>query len=169
VVLQAIDAKIPVFVLDRNVETDKYTQFVGGDNKLIGRAAGEYAVELLGGPGKAAGNVVEIWGGMGTQPAHDRHDGFHAVTDKASAPLDWRLYMPVSWDDAAAATPEDAAAVRARRRKCQIPDTEHHQPKWRLALDMIDDLMTSGHRPPVIAADAGYGDTTAFRSGLHDG
>lgn len=82
VVLQAIDAKIPVFVLDRNVDTDKYTQFVGGDNKLIGRAAGEYAVELLGGPGKAAGNVVEIWGGMGTQPAHDRHDGFHEFTDK---------------------------------------------------------------------------------------
>ena len=26
--------------------------------------------------------MVEIWGGLGTQPAHDRHDGFHAVTDK---------------------------------------------------------------------------------------
>lgn len=82
VVLQAIDAKIPVFVLDRNVETDKYTQFVGGDNKLIGREAGKYAVQLLGGEGKAAGNLVEIWGGMGTQPAHDRHDGFHEFTDK---------------------------------------------------------------------------------------
>ncbi|RWE71692.1 substrate-binding domain-containing protein, partial [Mesorhizobium sp.] len=82
VVQQVIDAKIPVFVLDRNVDTKDYTQFVGGDNKLIGRAAGEYAVELLGGKGKAAGNVVEIWGGMGTQPAHDRHDGFHEFTDK---------------------------------------------------------------------------------------
>jgi ribose transport system substrate-binding protein len=82
VVLQAIDAKIPVFVLDRNVDTDKYVQFVGGDNKLIGRAAGEYAVELLGGKGKATGTIVEIWGGMGTQPAHDRHDGFHEFTDK---------------------------------------------------------------------------------------
>jgi ribose transport system substrate-binding protein len=82
VVQQAIEAKIPVFVLDRNVETDKYTQFVGGDNKLIGRAAGEYAVEILGGAGKAKGNVVEIWGGMGTQPAHDRHNGFHEKTDK---------------------------------------------------------------------------------------
>lgn len=82
VVQQAIDAKIPVFVLDRNVDTQDYTQFVGGDNKLIGHAAGEYAVELLGGAGKASGNVVEIWGGMGTQPAHDRHDGFHEVTDK---------------------------------------------------------------------------------------
>ncbi|PSJ64412.1 substrate-binding domain-containing protein [Kumtagia ephedrae] len=82
VVQQAIEANIPVFVLDRNVETDKYTQFVGGDNVLIGRAAGEYAVELLGGPGKAQGTIVEIWGGMGTQPAHDRHNGFHEFTDK---------------------------------------------------------------------------------------
>src|SRR5579871_6011171 len=82
VVEKAIDAKIPTIVLDRNVETKRITQFIGGDNKLIGRSAGEYAVKLLGGPGKAQGNVVEIWGGMGTQPAHDRHDGFHAFTDK---------------------------------------------------------------------------------------
>jgi ribose transport system substrate-binding protein len=82
VVEQAIEAGIPVFVLDRNVETDGYTQFVGGDNVLIGKAAGEWTVNALGGPGKAEGNVVEIWRGMGTQPAHDRHDGFHEFTDK---------------------------------------------------------------------------------------
>ncbi|HZF36043.1 MAG TPA: substrate-binding domain-containing protein [Candidatus Angelobacter sp.] len=82
VVEKAIDAKIPVIVLDRNVDTDRYNQFIGGDNVVIGKAAGEYAVKLLGGSGKAAGNVVEIWGGMGTQPAHDRHDGFHEFTDK---------------------------------------------------------------------------------------
>jgi ribose transport system substrate-binding protein len=82
VVEKAIDAKIPVIVLDRNVDTKRIAQFIGGDNALIGRAAGEYAVKLLGGAGKAQGNVVEIWGGMGTQPAHDRHDGFHAFTDK---------------------------------------------------------------------------------------
>ena len=55
--------------------------------------------------------------------------------------------------------------MRIRRRKCRIPDTEHHRPKWRLA-ENIDDLIASGHRPPVVAADAGYGDTTAFRLGL---
>jgi ribose transport system substrate-binding protein len=82
VTLKAIDAKIPVIILDRNVDTDKYTQFIGGDNVVIGKAAGAYAVKLLGGAGAAKGNVVEIWGGMGTQPAHDRHDGFHALTDK---------------------------------------------------------------------------------------
>jgi ribose transport system substrate-binding protein len=82
VVEKAIDAKIPVIVLDRNVDTKRITQFIGGDNVAIGRAAGEHAVKLLGGAGKAQGNVVEIRGGMGTQPAHDRHDGFHAFTDK---------------------------------------------------------------------------------------
>jgi ribose transport system substrate-binding protein len=84
VTLKAIDAKIPVIVLDRNVNTDKYTQFIGGDNVAIGRAAGEYAVKLLGGPGNAKGNIVELWGGMGTQPAHDRHDGFAEFTGKES-------------------------------------------------------------------------------------
>jgi ribose transport system substrate-binding protein len=82
VTLKAIDAGIPVIILDRNVDTDKYTQFIGGDNVAIGKAAGAYAVKLLGGSGAAKGNVVEIWGGMGTQPAHDRHNGFHALTDK---------------------------------------------------------------------------------------
>jgi ribose transport system substrate-binding protein len=82
VTLKAIDAKIPVIILDRNVNTDKYTQFIGGDNVAIGRAAGEYAVKLLGGSGNAKGNIVELWGGMGTQPAHDRHDGFAEFTGK---------------------------------------------------------------------------------------
>jgi ribose transport system substrate-binding protein len=85
VVEKAIDAGMPVIVLDRNVDTDRYTQFIGGDNVVIGRAAGEYAVTLLGGAGKASGNVVEIWGGMGTQPAHDRHNGFHEFSDKEAA------------------------------------------------------------------------------------
>src|SRR5208283_3471120 len=44
VVEKAIDAKIPVIVLDRNVDTKRITQFIGGDNVLIGKAAGEFAV-----------------------------------------------------------------------------------------------------------------------------
>jgi ribose transport system substrate-binding protein len=82
VVDKAIDAKIPVIVLDRNVNTKRITQFIGGDNVVIGRAAGEHAVKLLGGKGKAKGNVVEIWGGLGTQASFDRSNGFHEFTDK---------------------------------------------------------------------------------------
>ena len=82
VVEKAIDAGIPVIILDRNVNTDRITQFIGGDNVVIGQAAGEYAVKVLGGPGKAKGNVVEIWGGFASAPAHDRSTGFHEITDK---------------------------------------------------------------------------------------
>lgn len=82
VVDKAVDAGIPVILLDRDVNSKRYTQFIGGDNRAIGRAAGEYAVKLLGGPGKAKGNVVEIWGGMKSTPAHERNKGFHEVMDR---------------------------------------------------------------------------------------
>jgi ribose transport system substrate-binding protein len=99
VVDEAVAAGIPVFVLDRDVKTDKYTSFIGGDNKLIGEAAGKHAVELLGGPGKAKGNYVEIWGGFGTQASADRSEGFHKVVDQekgmkpvgAKTDSDWKL------------------------------------------------------------------------------
>src|SRR3954451_20919920 len=38
-----------------------------------------------------------------------------AVTDTASCPLDWRLFLPERWDDACAASPEAAAVARDRR------------------------------------------------------
>ena len=82
VVNKAFNQGIPVIVLDRDLDNDQYTQFIGGDNHSIGLAAGEYAVNLLGGVGKAKGNIVEIWGGMASTPAQDRHDGFHAVVGK---------------------------------------------------------------------------------------
>jgi len=92
----------------------------------------------------------------------------HAASDAASAPLDWRLYVPKRWDDRCAADPADAAGVAVRRKRCAIPDTEHHRPKWQMALEMIDELIQWGRTPPVVTADAGYGDTTAFRQGLTD-
>jgi len=92
----------------------------------------------------------------------------HTASDAASAPLDWRLYVPERWDDRCAADPADAAAAVAGRQRCAIPDSEHHRPKWQMALEMIDELIQWGRTPPVLTADAGYGDTTAFRQGLTD-
>ncbi|WP_009478742.1 IS701 family transposase [Rhodococcus sp. JVH1] len=90
----------------------------------------------------------------------------HAASDAASAPLDWRLFLPESWDDQSAADPDAVAAITARRRRSAIPDTEHHRPKWAMAIEMIDELIEWGRIPPVVVADAGYGDTTAFRLAL---
>lgn len=69
---QAYDAGIPVIVLDRAVNGDAYTQFIGADNKIIGEAVGRWVVEALGGQGK----VVELKGLMTSTPGQDRHSGF---------------------------------------------------------------------------------------------
>ena len=90
----------------------------------------------------------------------------HAATDAASAPLDWRLYVPRSWDDTLIEDPEERARVATRRRRAAIPDDEHHRRKWELALEMIDELCSWGRTPPPVIADAGYGDITAFRLAL---
>ncbi|WP_371688723.1 transposase [Micromonospora sp. KC207] len=89
----------------------------------------------------------------------------HAVTDVASCPLDWRLFLPTSWDDRAV-DEADGAGVAARRARCGIPGQERHRPKWALVVDLLDKLAEDGLRPPLLAADAGYGDDSQFRSAL---
>jgi ribose transport system substrate-binding protein len=71
-VAKAMDAGIPVIVLDRRVVGDKYTCFIGADNVKIGKAAGEWIVKKLGGKGK----VVELKGLMTSTPGQDRNSGF---------------------------------------------------------------------------------------------
>ncbi|RYG39556.1 hypothetical protein EON81_00555 [bacterium] len=71
-VAKAMDAGIPVIVLDRSVLGDKYTTFIGADNKKIGLALGKWLVERTNG----TGNVVELKGLMTSPPAQDRHQGF---------------------------------------------------------------------------------------------
>ncbi len=73
---------IPLIVLDRDLEPENYTTYVSADNLKIGEAAGAHVVSLLGGPGNAKGEVYEIWGGKGSEPAQDRHNGFHNIVDK---------------------------------------------------------------------------------------
>jgi SRSO17 transposase len=81
----------------------------------------------------------------------------NAVTEQASCPLDWRLFLPEHWD-------EDAMATR--RAACHLPKQVHHRPKWQLVLDMLDELAGWELRPPVLLADSGYGEVGEFRGGL---
>ena len=59
-----------------------------------------------------------------------------------------------------------ADQIAVRRRASKIPEAARYAPKWRLALDMLDELATCGHAPPVLVADAGYGQVAAFRTAL---
>ena len=81
----------------------------------------------------------------------------NAVCDRASCPLDWRLFVPEEWD-----------ADAERRAKAKIPEEVRHREKWRLALDMLDELLEWGLERRVVQADGGYGDITAFRVGLEE-
>lgn len=71
-VAKAVDAGIPVIVIDRAVLGDKYTCFIGADNEKIGEALGRWLKAKL----KPGAQIVELKGLMTTPPAQERHDGF---------------------------------------------------------------------------------------------
>jgi len=99
----------------------------------------------------------------------------HLVNERASCAADWRLFCPESWDDEALDDRVAAAGAARRRERAGIPDQVRHTEKWRLALEMIDEMAgpggwgvldqvtAAGGARPVVAGDAGYGDITAFR------
>lgn len=68
-------------------------------------------------------------GALGKQANCQRAVSVHAVSDTASCPLQWRLFVNEEW-----------AADAVRRRKTGIPDEVGHREKWRLALDVLDEL-----------------------------
>jgi SRSO17 transposase len=126
----------------------------------------------------------------------------HAATDAASAVLDWRLFVPESWDETCVPDPDGKPAnTHARRQRRQpvtldeagakkphtrkqlpraeqidqilrrraaskVPDAQRYRPKWLMALEMLDELAEWGLRPPLLTADAGYGQVAEFRQGL---
>lgn len=95
-------------------------------------------------------------GALGKQANCQVAVSVHAVSDTASCPLQWRLFVPQEWADDA-----------VRRQKTGIPPEVGHREKWRLALDILDELAGWNLVPPVVVADAGYGQNADFRDGLH--
>lgn len=70
---RAYDKGIPVVLVDRKTASDKYTAFVGGDNYMLGRLAGEYIADRL----KGKGVIAELTGLKGSTPAYERQKGLH--------------------------------------------------------------------------------------------
>src|SRR6516165_12389882 len=68
----------------------------------------------------------------------------HLVNQHASCAADWRLFCPASWDDDAAPEEVAATAIRRRRGRAGIPDDVRHREKWRLAVEMIDEMTGPG-------------------------
>ncbi|MBQ9668496.1 MAG: substrate-binding domain-containing protein, partial [Prevotella sp.] len=65
---RAYDRGIPVIVFDRKTNTEKFTAYIGADNRKMGRMMGEYVAAQL----KGRGRVLEIMGLQGSSPAIER-------------------------------------------------------------------------------------------------
>jgi ribose transport system substrate-binding protein len=91
-VKRAFDKGIPVLVLDRKVDGDAYTSFIGADNVDIGKQAGQYYAKTLLPNG---GKIGVLKGLAGSTPAKERFDGFMAgiqgskIEIAATADGDW--------------------------------------------------------------------------------
>ncbi|HEX2298191.1 MAG TPA: IS701 family transposase [Pseudonocardiaceae bacterium] len=105
----------------------------------------------------SVGVAHQYCGALGKQANCQVAVSVHAVADAASVPLDWRMFLPKEWD-------QDTE----RRRAAGVPEDVGHREKWRLALDMLDELAGWGLVPPVVVADAGYGQNADFRAAVAD-
>ena len=78
VLKEAKDAKIPVILTDRAVDstdTSLYKTFIGSDFVKEGKQAGEWLVKEYSGKTGPV-NIVELQGTTGSAPANDRKKGF---------------------------------------------------------------------------------------------
>lgn len=70
-------AKIPLVVAIRKIASGDSVAFVGCDDVVAGKTAGNYIATLL----KGEGNVVEIMGTLGSTTTNERSSGFNSVID----------------------------------------------------------------------------------------
>jgi signal transduction histidine kinase/CheY-like chemotaxis protein len=78
IVEKAFKNGIPIILLDRKINSELYTAYVGADNYQIGFQAGQYVINIL----KNSGKIFEIRGLAGSTPAIERHRGFADAISK---------------------------------------------------------------------------------------
>ena len=72
---RAYENGIPVIIFDRRTRSDKYTAYIGADNKEIGSSMGEYLAGTL----TDGGRILELSGLSTSSPAIERNNGFDSV------------------------------------------------------------------------------------------
>jgi len=78
IVEEVYHSGIPAVLIDRKVNSENYTAFIGADNYQIGKTAGEYIISKFNGMGK----ILEIQLAMNISPAIERSRGFRdAIAD----------------------------------------------------------------------------------------
>lgn len=72
---RAYEKGIPVIIFDRRTRSDKYTAYIGADNKNIGSSMAEYLAGAL----TSGGRILELSGLYSSSPAIERQQGFDSV------------------------------------------------------------------------------------------
>lgn len=72
---RAYEKGIPVIIFDRRTRSNKYTAYIGADNREIGASMGEYLAGAL----PKGRRVVELCGLSSSSPAIERAEGFDSV------------------------------------------------------------------------------------------
>jgi SRSO17 transposase len=106
---------------------------------------------------KSVGVAHQYCGALGKQANCQCLVSLTLARDDVPAPVGLRLYLPKEW------TTDPARCADAK-----VPESIGHRPKWRIALDEIDRVRSSGVRFGCVLADAGYGMCADFRRGLDD-
>lgn len=86
---------IPVIVVDRKTLSDKYTAFIGADNRSIGKDMAACVVQEL----KGHGTVVELTANMAGTAARERHAGLTQMLAQAPG-IKVLASVEVGWEGA---------------------------------------------------------------------
>ena len=85
--------------------------------------------------------------------------GMSYIGQGVAWPFAMKLFVPESWDG------DDAECLR-RRAKTKMPDSVRHRPKWRVALELLDEAVSRGVPHWAVVADGWYGNVPEFRQKL---
>lgn len=75
VIEEVFESDIPVILIDRQTESEKFTAYIGADNFEIGQTAARYISNRF----EGRGYIAELQLGMTMTPARDRNQGFRAA------------------------------------------------------------------------------------------
>lgn len=98
IIEKAYEKRIPIVLVDRKINSDKYTAYIGANNYKIGWQVGTYVANRL----QGKGNIVELTGLQASTPAQERHQGFIDALTNHSPHMRIIATSDASWQKQAA-------------------------------------------------------------------
>lgn len=77
IIEKAYDKGIPIIIVDRKINSQKFTAYIGANNIEVGQNAANYIASQ----NEKEINVIEIKGGDDSSPVIERHSGFHQIVN----------------------------------------------------------------------------------------